>query len=85
LKKTSDGIYLNAVVRNDKGEVVAQVMKNAIRVLPESGYYADRPDGHTLIVIGPDDRKALYVRYRNPYTMKVLGCIPAQRAPPGPL
>lgn len=72
-EKTSDGMYINAVMRNDRDEVVARIAKNAFSVDTNKGYYTERPDTHTLLILTPDNRKALYVRYMNPSAMKVLG------------
>jgi hypothetical protein len=72
-EKTSDGMYVNAIVQNERGEEVARVTKNAVQVQPKSGYYAEMPDPHTLIILTPDNQKAFYVRYVNPSLMKILG------------
>lgn len=72
-EKISEGIYLNGVVRTADGSEVVKITDNVFRVTPNSGYYAERPDQHTLVVITPDDRKALYVRYMNRSAIKIIG------------
>jgi hypothetical protein len=72
-EQTSDGLYLNALLRSPAGEEVARITRNVIRVTPTSGYYVERPDPHTLIILDPEDKKALYVRYLNPKAIKILG------------
>lgn len=72
-ERTSDGIYINAIVYDANDREVARIARNVIRVEPVSGYYARQIDDHTLIVLTPDDKRALYVRYMNPYSIKILG------------
>lgn len=80
-ERTTDGLYVNAIVRNAEGKEVAKITRNVIRVSPSSGYYAQQPDNHTLIVLDDQDRKALFVRYLNPTAIKVLGIFYGDRLP----
>jgi len=80
LEKTNDGLVINAAIYTPDNREVARITRNAIRVTPASGYYAERPDPHTLVILDPEDQKALYVRYLNPTAVKILGIFYYKRA-----
>jgi hypothetical protein len=72
-ERTSDGLYVNATVRNSDNRQVAKITRNVLRVEANDNYYRERPDQHSVVVLDPNDRIVLYVRYLNPSAIKILG------------
>jgi hypothetical protein len=72
--RTSEGINLNAVIRNNKNEIVVNIDDGIFNVLPNSGYEAvNKNDNSTLVVFSPDNKIALQVKYLNPSAIVVNG------------
>lgn len=72
-ESASGGVLLNAVVRDTDGKEVARITKNVFHTWSGSGYEAQAPDLHSILVLDNKDQAVLYVRYLNPKAIKVMG------------
>lgn len=73
IENTSNGLLINAVLRDEKGEVVARITKNVFQAKKNNKYESQSPDTHTIQVIDDKNRLILYVKYLNPKAIKALG------------
>jgi hypothetical protein len=81
-ERTANGILVNATIRDEKGSVVATINKNVFRARSGSGYDAQSPDIHSILVLDDKDQVTLYVRYINSQAVKVLGIFHKLGRPP---
>jgi hypothetical protein len=74
-ERRSDGISLDAKIRNDQNQQVVTIVDSRYSVLPNSGYTVINEDGDksTLVVLTPENKKALYIKYLNPQAVRVAG------------
>jgi len=73
LRRTDRGAAISARVLSADGKVVAELIDNRFYVNPNNYFRVVRPDEHSLIVYGPEGRKALNIRFLNPSSFKLLG------------
>lgn len=72
VRRSEDGILLDAEVYDSEGKIVATIEDNAPRPSTES-YLAERPDRHTFTVRDLENREVLRVRYVNETCIVVTG------------
>lgn len=72
INKQKKGITLSGKFFSRDGKIVAKLKNNTFRISPNNYFYIERPDRHTLIVIGPDDEQTLNIQFINPSTIKIL-------------
>lgn len=82
-ERASDGLFLNAILRDENGEVKAKIIKNVFSAYDNSDYDAQTPDANTVNVFDKkNDQIVLSVRYLNPKAIKVLGTFKRQNKEP---
>jgi len=71
-RKTSEGIKISAKIFNKDG-IIAELSDNKFIINLNNYFRRERPDKHTLIVYDTWGKQALFVRYLNSKTIKILG------------
>jgi len=82
IRRTASGILVNATIRTSDNQVVARIHDNVFRTQSDSHFQAQSPDPHTLYVLDGDDKVVLFVRYLNPFAIKILGQFYSPGQPP---
>ena len=73
IRRTTSGILVNATIRTSDNYVVARIHDNVFRTQSDSHFQSQSPDPHTLYVLDGEDKVVLFVRYLNPFAIKILG------------
>jgi hypothetical protein len=73
VRRTSNGIAVNARTFSEDGKIIAEIIDNRFYVNPNNFFRVERPDQNSLIVFDLHDRKVVDVRYVNLYTVSIRG------------
>lgn len=73
LRRTSEGIAIDAKVFSQSGAVQAQIVDNHLYINPHSLFRIAIPNRHSFIVYDPDKIKVLEVRYLNKHSVRLEG------------
>lgn len=73
LRRTSNGLAINAKTFSEDGKIVAEIIDNQFYVNPNNFFRMDKPDSHSLVVYDGRDRKVLDIKYLNPHSVSILG------------
>lgn len=82
IDRTSDGLQVNATLRDSKGNEVASIKKNIFTAMPTAEYEPQSPDPHTIQVFNQKDEIVLFVRYSNDNAIKVFGTFGRRNSTP---
>lgn len=73
MERGPSGLMLDVDMFNENGKRAVLIEQNDWRAIPGRFSYLKRPDPHTLVVYGENDREMLWVRYMNSKTVKIKG------------
>lgn len=82
LRRTPNGVATFAKVFSEDGKMVVQIVDNHFYFNPGNSFRVDTPDSHTLAVYDSLQMQILYIRYMNPYSIRVKGIFPTPRGTP---
>lgn len=82
LKRTPDGLTIDAFGYDSDGNVVYQIAKNRLEMIVRGFLKTERPDKSTLRIVDDVQRETLQVRYLNRNTVAVRGTFRCGDIPP---
>jgi hypothetical protein len=72
INKRNNRIILSGKFFSRDGKIVAELLNNSFVVSPNNSFHIERPNRHTLIVIGPEGEQTLNIEFVNPSVIKIM-------------
>lgn len=73
VEKTFNGLLINAILRDNKGNEVARITKNVFIPKSNDEFKPQSPDPHSIQVFNKKNQVVLYVKYLNQQSVKFFG------------